>query len=194
MSPQVVAESKLGVLREAVRSNPDSAKAHMQLGTALISTNNLQEAEAELEKAIEIEPDYAEAWVNLGGLRLSRWDFDGCIEANQKAVACQPEMVQAHYNQGLGYLYLGKSEEMVECFRKVVSKEPNNPGGNYHMAVGLFATGDVSQARVFLNRALSLGYSPQPEFVKAISRERGGSAPTVEIGPTKRDQAQSKEE
>ena len=93
MSPQVVVESKLAKLREAVRNQPDSAKAHMQLGTALISTNNLPEAEAELKKAIELEPTYAEAWVNLGGLRLSRWDFDGCVEANQKAIACQPEMV-----------------------------------------------------------------------------------------------------
>ena len=194
MSPQIVAESRLAQFRKAVESNPDSAKAHMQLGTALISTNNLREAEAELKKALDIEPTYAEAWVNLGGLRLSRWDFAGCVEANQQALACQPQMVQAHYNQGLGYLYLDKAEEMVDCFRQVVGIEPNNPGGNYHMAVGLFAIGDVAQARVFLNRALSLGYSPQPEFVKAISRERGGCAPTVEIGPTKRDQAQSKEE
>jgi len=197
MNEAAMKPTRLTRLREAVANNPDSPEAHMRLGTALVRTPHLAEAEQALRRAIELEPDYAEAWVNLGGVRMSRHDFEGCVEANRKAAACRPDLVLAHYNQGLGHMYLGQGEQMLDCFRRVVELDADNPGGNYHLAVALFAVGQVAEAKAVLNTALELGYSPQPEFIRAITRERGGCAPTDEVEAKEQDQSQdpsSKEE
>ena len=155
----------------------------MHLGTALLKTPHLKEAEQALSRAVELDPDYAKAWVNLGGLKMAACDFEACTEANQRALDCRPDMVQAHYNKGLSCMYQGLSEPMLACFERVVELEPDNAGGQYHLAVALFSAGEVDRAKACLNRALELGYSPQPEFMRAITRKRGGVQSAADGGP-----------
>jgi len=176
-------KNRLARLRQAVTENPKSAEAHMKLGTALISTSSISEAEQSLKKAIELKPDYAQAMVNLGGIMLSRFDFSGCVELNRKAAECNPDLFHAHYNKGLAHMYLGQSEDMLDCFRTASKLDSEHPGGQYHLAVALFAVGQVDEARIWLNRALAAGYAAEPEFLRAIERHRGGQVATVEIEP-----------
>jgi Flp pilus assembly protein TadD len=58
-------------LRDAVEKNPDSAVAHLRLGTALLKAGRLKTAEEALRRSVELEPGFAEAWSNLGGLLLT---------------------------------------------------------------------------------------------------------------------------
>lgn len=171
---QGVSKERMERLKRAVEDNPDSAVAHMKLGTGFYWNGALKRAEQELLRAIELDEKYAEAWVHLGGVRLACWDFQGCVEANQRAVAINPSLMQAHYNQGLGFLYLNRPAEMVECFRRVVELDPEHAGGHYHLAVGLLAKGEKLEAQAELGRAVNLGYAPQPEFVKALDRAANG--------------------
>ncbi|MBI4865005.1 MAG: tetratricopeptide repeat protein [Candidatus Riflebacteria bacterium] len=173
---------RLEKLVEAVEKNPNSARAHLKLGMALLQVGSKKNAEQELRRAVELDPGLAEAWVNLGGVLFLGWDFRGCVEANSKAVACNPSLLQAHYNLGLGYLYLGQADKVVSCFREVLDLDPKNAGGHYHLAVGLLATGEVEQARAMLSRAIALGYSPQPEFLKIMESHGSGTVPTIEVG------------
>ncbi len=160
-------------LQDAVAKNPDSAVAHLRLGTALLKARRLKTAEEALRRSVELEPDFAEAWSNLGGLLLSRGDFTGCVEVNRRAQASNPKLVQAHYNEGLGYLYQSEAEQMVVCFERVVELEPKNGGGHYNLAVGLHALGKIEAARASLARSLGLGWSPDPGFLKALERHSG---------------------
>jgi len=167
-------KSRIDRLRESVARSPDSPVAHMKLGMACLRLGDLRQAEEELRRAVDLDPGYDEAWVNLGGILLSRWDFAGCVELNRQVAARSPDLVEAHYNQGLGHLYLNQPEEMVSCFRRVVELKPDHPGGQYHLAVGLLAVGEAGQARAALDRAVALGYSPQPEFLRELERKGGG--------------------
>lgn len=154
--------------KEEVARNPDSPLAHLKLGTALLSVGFLGESQVALERALELDPNRVEAWVNLGGVRLGRWDFAGCIEANQEALNRKPELMRAHFNQGLAYMYLGEAEKMFSCFERVLELEPDSGAGHYYLAVALHALGKTKQARAFLTKALDLGYSPDPSFIKAL--------------------------
>nr|MBC8425022.1 hypothetical protein [bacterium] len=87
--------------------------------------------------------------------------------------------MQAHYNQGLGHLYLHQAEEMVACFRRVLDIAPENAGGHYHLAVGLLELGDIANARAAMNRAVDLGHSPAPEFLKELERKSSGKGPAA---------------
>jgi tetratricopeptide (TPR) repeat protein len=177
--------SRLKERREAVAENPDSARAHLRLGTALMKVGMVGKAEESLRRAVEIDPEYAEAWSNLGGALLSRWDFAGCLDANRRALERKPDLTQAHYNIGLCHLYKGDAKDVVKSFRKVVELEPGNAGGHYYLAVGLHADGETEAARASLGRALALGHSPEPEFLKAMEKQgvTGGPEHTFEFGP-----------
>lgn len=172
-------------LRDAVAENPDSAQAHLRLGTALMKVGMVNKAEGSLRRAVEIDPQYAEAWSNLGGALLSRWDFSGCLDANRRALEQKPDLTQAYYNIGLCHLYKGEAKDVVKSFRKVIDLEPANAAGHYFLAVGLHADGKIDAARSSLGRAMALGYSPEPEFLKAMENRGAaeGTAPTFEFGP-----------
>ena len=51
--------------QEAVRQNPNDAKAHYNLGNALLSRGNTSEAISHYKKAIVLNPDYEDAHYNL---------------------------------------------------------------------------------------------------------------------------------
>ena len=184
-------DSRVNILREATKKEPNSARAHARLGTALLQAGAGKEAEAELKKAVEIDPTCVEAWVNLGGVYLARWDFVSCVEANRKALEQKPDLAEAHYNMGLGYLYQGHAEEMIPCFERVIELKPDHAGGHYHLAVGLLAVDRVGEARASLGRARSFGWAPPPEFLKELDRKRnGGKAAAQKIEPKNTDSTQ----
>lgn len=176
-------QAELSRRREAVAKNPNSSEAHFRLGTTLVQVGFLGEGQIALERALELSSDHVEAWVNLGGARLSRWDFKGCVDANQEALNRRPNLMRAHFNQGLAYMYLGDAERMVTCFTKVLELEPGNAAGHYHLAVGLHEMGRTPEARVYLSRAIGLGYSPEPSFVKALEEGAGSPLQVLELDP-----------
>ena len=167
--------------RLAVEADPASAAAHFNLGTALLERGLLVRAEGEFRRALELRPGFPEALVNLGGLLLARLDFRGCVEANRKARESKPELLMAHYGEGLGRLYLGEAEAMVECFRRAVELDGRHAGSHYHLAVGLLALGHVEESHAHLDAALEGGFSPAPEFLKALQKAEGGPVPTLTV-------------
>ena len=166
--------------RRRVQAEPASAAAHLNLGTALMEINRTREAEGAFHRALELQPGFPEALVNLGGVLLSRWDFQGCVELNRKAADAKPELMLAHYNEGLGHLYLGEAEAMVACFQRARELDPANPACEYYLAVGLLAAGAVGESRAHLDVAVAGGFSPVPEFLKALEKAEGRPHPVQE--------------
>jgi len=181
-----VHQDELTRRKEEAAKNPDSADAHFRLGTALLKVGFQGEGQAALERTLELDSERVDAWVNLGGARLGRWDFAGCIEANQEALDREPGLMRAHFNLGLAYMYQGDAEKMLACFEKVLELDPGNAAGHYHIAVALQSLGQGEQAVSFVAKAIALGYSPDPSFVKALEQAGAkGSSPVqvLEVGP-----------
>jgi len=51
--------------REAIRLEPDSFKAHINLGNDLAKQGRFREAEAEFREAIHLAPDFPGAYYNI---------------------------------------------------------------------------------------------------------------------------------
>ncbi len=76
---------------------------------------------------------------------------------------------------------------MITCFEQVLGLDPTNSGGFYYMAVGLLSAGETGKARACLARALELGHSPEPEFLKALESGNEAPVPVMEIGSDPED-------
>jgi tetratricopeptide (TPR) repeat protein len=162
------ASRRIELYLQQVEQHPESAAAHFNLGLAYTQRGLADSAEQHYRKALELEPDLVEAWVNLGGVLLLKWDFKGSIAANEEALKRKGDLLLAHYNIGQAFLYLGDAEGVVRSYRRVIELDPEHAGGHYFLAVGLLAAGSTAEARGELARARALGYSPAPEFLRAL--------------------------
>jgi tetratricopeptide (TPR) repeat protein len=79
-------EGAIADYTEAVRLNPNYAKAHNKRG--IIRARNLKDypaAKADFDRAIEINPNYGDAYYNRARVREFLEDEDGAIADYQKA-------------------------------------------------------------------------------------------------------------
>ena len=184
--------------QRAVDEAPDRAANHYNLGLALTVSGRVRQAETAYQKAVALDPELVQAWVNLGGVRMMRWDFDGCLEANRRAVEVDPECTQAHFNMGQAYLYKNEPEKLLECNRRVIELDRDHAAAHYFSAVASLALGNLPAAERHLGRAVELGHTPPPDFVKAmekaqLERTRQSRVTMIEItgasdpGSTKED-------
>ena len=130
-----------GFLREAtdqygsiLRIDPDSAKAQIDLGSALLATGDLEGAEAALKKAIEIEPKSSRAHLRLGSLYLKRGQRELALEHLQKAEKLSPEDVSIINNLGTLYDQMGQYQRAIEQFDRAIALMPGEAGSYNNLA------------------------------------------------------------
>jgi cytochrome c-type biogenesis protein CcmH/NrfG len=109
--------------RQALKSRPRFAAAHLGLARALESQGNTDGALEELKAARVDRPVYPESWAVEGRIERSLADYDAAVAAFARALresrGFQPE---AHTGLGLVYEEQGRYEEAVASFRKAVAQ------------------------------------------------------------------------
>jgi tetratricopeptide (TPR) repeat protein len=83
---------------QAIRQNPNDAKAYMNLGLTYGKMGRHREASEAFQQAIRLKPDYAQAYNNLGVAYLKLDRLKEAAEAFQQAIRLQPDYVQAQQN------------------------------------------------------------------------------------------------
>jgi tetratricopeptide (TPR) repeat protein len=109
--------------RQALKSRPRFAAAHLGLARALESQGDTDGALEELKAARRDRPVYPEAWAVEGRIERSLADYDASLAAFARALregrGFQPE---AHTGAGLVYEEQGRHEEAVASFRKAIAQ------------------------------------------------------------------------
>jgi tetratricopeptide (TPR) repeat protein len=98
------------MLRKALEIDPELAKTHFFLGTALKALGRYDEAIDHLKKASSKYPRDRVVLNQLGRVLFLQRQFRPSIEAFQRVLAIDPEDLQAHYNLMLAYQGLGEAE------------------------------------------------------------------------------------
>ena len=101
------------LFEQVVADDAKDYEAWLELGTARLFQEKLDEAEQAYTRASEAKPDLALPLVNLGRLRSMRKNFDGAVEALTKAVALKPPSADANFLLGEAYLQLKKGSKAV---------------------------------------------------------------------------------
>ena len=107
VDPQKNFKRALDLFTQAQRLDPNGAKPHYFIGSALEKLDAPDSAMTEYQAAIRIEPKYVEALVGLGKLLRKRGKLEEGTAKLQEAVKYEPKDSSALYALGQAYR-LGK--------------------------------------------------------------------------------------
>ncbi len=83
-------DDAVGHLREAVKGEPSSQDAHLELGRALYERKDINGAISETEKVLELNPKQVDALYNMGAIYANLGNAERARSYWSKAVAADP--------------------------------------------------------------------------------------------------------
>lgn len=118
-----------------VNREPNSARAHHNLGVVHSLKGFYDYAEFEYKKTLEIKPRDAESHYNMGNAYERKGMFDAAIKEYQEALRYNPVYADAYNN--LGGIYKNKRhiDRAIELYKKATQCNPFNP--YYYNNLGL---------------------------------------------------------
>jgi Flp pilus assembly protein TadD len=81
-----------------VQLEDGDARAHSDLGTALLGTQDLERALAELQRAVQLDPQRASFHSNLGYAQQQAGHVDRAVAEYREALRLDPKLVSAWIN------------------------------------------------------------------------------------------------
>jgi len=112
--------------REALKAEPDSARAHVNLASALGMLGQNKEAIQHYEQALKLDEKNATAHFNLGVLYLEQQDHDKAIRHLQETIAIAPKDSTARLYLASILLQENKVNEAFEQYMAVVKNNPES--------------------------------------------------------------------
>ncbi len=150
-------EVALHIVQEALAASPDSEELYMLLASVQSERGQFDLAMGAYEATLRINPENVLAANNLAVLLV---DHKGDPASLQKAFGLSKEFEKdaPHplFIDTLGWvrLKMGQSEEAIRLMKHAVAKSPDMSVLNYHLGIALFQSGQPSEARTHLSRAL----------------------------------------
>lgn len=108
----------------ALRSNPNSAPLHNQLGQLLIAKGFPKDAEREFERAVNSDSHFYQGWYNLGLVRQSHQDYSGAERAFNHTVRLMKGHSEALFQLGLIQEARGNNDAAIDFYAKALRHNP----------------------------------------------------------------------
>jgi len=141
---------QLEFYKQKVMSEPNNAKARVDLGYTYFLKEKNPEAIREFKQALLIDPKFFDAYYNLGVVQLSEKQYNEALENITKAVELSPRDYKGHLQKGIAYRNLGMFEEAMKSLNQANKLNPTNADiiyqigrvaedqGDKDMAIGIY--------------------------------------------------------
>jgi protein O-mannosyl-transferase len=147
------------------RIEPNSAKARLGYGYALLQAGRNAEAAQQLEAGLQIIPNYPELLTTLAMTKTTAKDCDRAWPLLRRALEIDPAHADTHRRMGDCYFKEGKVEEAEAMYRQAVESIPYPDSMLYFMwGRTLEGTGQKESAVTAYERAALI--DPQNVFIK----------------------------
>ncbi|HUU39435.1 MAG TPA: tetratricopeptide repeat protein [Desulfatiglandales bacterium] len=151
-----VYQDRVTLWSDVVAKNPQSSRAHNNLGFALKRQGNLGEAVSQFSEALRLKPDYAMAHYNIGSTLEMQNRLNEAISHFFSALRIRPQFPEAHNNLGIALELKGDLDDAVAHFSEALRLDPDYAEPHYNLAKLLSKKGDLDAAVEHYMRALSL--------------------------------------
>jgi protein O-mannosyl-transferase len=150
-------QTKIKLLEECIKINPDEPFAYNQLGYVLITNlKKYDKAIIYLDKAIELSKNWSWAWGNKGSALANMGKNEEALKCFDKAIELKPDFADAWVNKGNVLLSLEKNEEAIKCYDKAIELKPDYANAWYGKGQVLINLGKPEEAIKYYNKAIEL--------------------------------------
>lgn len=162
-------------LQRALAQNPRLVEAHSTIAVAYSQSGNLAEAEDHYRRATQLDPDSGAA-ANAYAVFLcqqNRWPEAAPYfrRAADNSNYATPEV--ALTNAGVCARSAGDTDAAAESFRAALAKNPNYPDALLNLMELAYQSGNLLQARAFVQRFLDSQSPTAPVLWLCFNIERG---------------------
>ena len=126
------------------------------LGYALASRGQYDEAIELYAESLKAAPRFAEAYNSIGCARLGQKKPELALEAFVQALAIKPEAVIIRNNCGTALHELGRHAEAVEQYQEALRLDPDYAEAHYNLANSYSALKETTNALTHYHRAITL--------------------------------------
>ena len=144
------------ILKEILRSQPDSTDALYLLAEISYGSGNYDAAVRYIRQAIQYDPGNAEAYSNLGFILQGKGQLDDAVKCYQKAIELNPDLLQAYMNLGNTFKEKGRFDDAVSYYQKALQICPDLPDVYSNLGITLLKARQPDKAVVFCQRAVQL--------------------------------------
>lgn len=155
--------SPLALWTDTVAKLPDNARAHNNLGSALLAADRPGEAMEHFATAARLLPAYAEPRENLGVALLRAGRTAEAVGRLEEALQLRPDSADTLYNLGVALLAAGRTDEAIARSEQALRLNPDHAPAHNNLSVALLATGKIGPAIASAETAIRL----QPGFAEA---------------------------
>jgi membrane associated rhomboid family serine protease/cytochrome c-type biogenesis protein CcmH/NrfG len=126
-------EGEIERLQTIIRQQPNSARAHFDLGQAYFNFERYPDAEAEFKRVLELQPQENRARFDLGLTYLSEKRTDDAKAAFTQLINQNPNDSDAHYGIGLTLAAESNHQAAIEEFKTAIRLGPEESGVYYEL-------------------------------------------------------------
>ncbi|MDB4285648.1 tetratricopeptide repeat protein, partial [bacterium] len=136
---------------------------HNNLGIALFSKGQYDEAIEHYREALRIKPDFEPAHNNLGNALFVKGQFDDAIKHYREALRLNPDSFDAHNNLGVALRSKDLIDDVIKHYREALRLNPDYIDAHNNLGIVLKSKGLIDDAIKHYREALRLN----PDYEKA---------------------------
>ena len=163
------------LFQHMVKVAPNALPPHNNLGAALESQGQLDQAIHHLQLALRIDPNFPFSHYNLAKILQSKGDLEKALAHYRIALRFQPLHPKIFYNMGLLFEAENNIEKAIDHYNKALRAQPRHFKAHNNLGAILVDTGDLPNGILHLTKALQLSPDyPPAQYNIAIAFERKG--------------------
>jgi lipoprotein NlpI len=131
---------------EAIRLNPEFARAYYQRGYLARQAGQDELAIADYDCAIQFDPQLVHAYINRGVLRIDQGLYYQALQDFHKAIRLDPTRARIYSDRGCAYYGSGHYDRALEDFDQALRLDPNYVVAHLHRGHVHCARGNYAEA------------------------------------------------
>lgn len=142
--------------RHQVERYPESSRAHVNLGLALLNCGELDQAAKEFEQALHLDPTQYLPAASLARVRILQGRLEEAEEILLQLKQAHPDDPRPLMNLADVAARRGQFEEAVHLWKEVIQHEPKDASAQFHLGMAFLATHRPHEAIRHLRSAVHL--------------------------------------